>query len=628
MEEGTNIQLHQKKWSLQSDSTENGIIVIKNLLLALEVNVNDIKIQEILMQDPDYPSILSLSSALDFLKIGNMTVKLDENDLNEIPLPAIAHMIVDTADDSKSDKHIGHFVTLIKVEKDHITYIDPEKGICEQSKDEFISKWSGIVLLVEVNATSGDPNFKKEMHEKKIGLLKKIFICGGISTVFLLFITLGIYKITWQMFPILLVKSIGALLSIVLISYKLQKDATLINKICNLSKKNQNSNSDCVQGVLNSPAAKLWDTVHMAEVGLLYFISTLSMLSFALFLTEPATILFTVAIINILALPYTLFSFYYQGIVLKKWCKLCVVVQIVVWIEFISFLFIWKSQNIQFTVENIVILFICLILPVVLWMIVRSKISAEKELLQLKKIKMNFETNPMVLEGILKNSMSVNNIVFNNEIFLGDPKAKNNLILYTDPFCKFCKEAHQELELVLHRLLKDTKIIFRFTQETAIEVQKELKKMNEYFNSIPQSDKKHFTKKYGKPNTWEKQILDQSNKIELKNNITKSLFAISQSESQEVLRTAIHQLFDIEGISKNKYNKWMKSYGNFDIPMTNNCLEYFNQVYTWSLSENLISTPTLVINGKKLDNAIDLLKGIDHYLKHIENKDTSLENII
>ena len=85
--------------------------------------------------------------------------------------------------------------------------------------------------------------------------------------------------------------------------------------------------TDC-NNILESDAAKIGGVLSWSEVGLGYFISNITLL-----ICYPSLISY-LSIINICALPYTLWSVWYQYKIAKQWCVLCLLVQLLLWVLF------------------------------------------------------------------------------------------------------------------------------------------------------------------------------------------------------------------------------------------------------------------------------------------------------
>src|SRR5204862_7152105 len=83
--------------------------------------------------------------------------------------------------------------------------------------------------------------------------------------------------------------------------------------------------------VLSSPAAKLFGWIPLSDIGLVYFAGSITALATSALSNDGA--LRVLAAFNLAALPYMIFSIYYQAFRLRRWCVLCVAVQIVLWLE-------------------------------------------------------------------------------------------------------------------------------------------------------------------------------------------------------------------------------------------------------------------------------------------------------
>ncbi len=104
----------------------NPVTATINLLESLKVKVTGSTVSEALLNHPDYPSLLSVSDALNRWQVENMAVKTEKEKLDELPLPFIAH----------SDENGGTFTTVTKITSDAVEYTKPSAGggsnICYQ----------------------------------------------------------------------------------------------------------------------------------------------------------------------------------------------------------------------------------------------------------------------------------------------------------------------------------------------------------------------------------------------------------------------------------------------------------------------------------------------------------------
>ena len=122
----------------------------------------------------------------------------------------------------------------------------------------------------------------------------------------------------------------GIFICRLLVLQQLKIHSNYADKICSLFSK-----SDC-NNVLESEAAKLWGVFGWSEIGLGYFVSSVLLV---LFVPKTISIL---ALINIIALPYSFWSVWYQKVKARQWCPLCLIVQVFFTVEYFYFqLNIW-----------------------------------------------------------------------------------------------------------------------------------------------------------------------------------------------------------------------------------------------------------------------------------------------
>lgn len=97
---------------------ENPVNATIALLHSLGVKVTNTTINERLINHPDYPSLLSVSDALNRWQVENMAVKVEKEKIEELPLPFLAH----------STENGGTFTTVTKITADVVEYAKPFAG--------------------------------------------------------------------------------------------------------------------------------------------------------------------------------------------------------------------------------------------------------------------------------------------------------------------------------------------------------------------------------------------------------------------------------------------------------------------------------------------------------------------
>lgn len=123
------------------------------------------KIRQLCHTDTRGTNVLGLVQGLEQMGFNAKGVKGGTDALPEIPLPAIAHVIV------KDQLH--HFVVIYKVSKEKIHFMDPAFGkIEEYSIEEFSKIWTGVLILMETNAYFEQKNEKTSIYKRFYNLIQ------------------------------------------------------------------------------------------------------------------------------------------------------------------------------------------------------------------------------------------------------------------------------------------------------------------------------------------------------------------------------------------------------------------------------------------------------------------------
>lgn len=163
--------------------------------------------------------------------------------------------------------------------------------------------------------------------------------------------------------PIILYKTMGLASSIFLVLGELGHK--IFDRVCI-----RGDHLDC-HAVMNSPAAKLAGKVPMADLGVFYFSGGIILIAISVINPYFFDQIFLLSVLNLAALPYTFFSVIYQGLVIKKWCPLCLIVQLTFWLEFFHFYSFLTAGIPRFRIEDFLPPIWSFGLPVILWLLFR-----------------------------------------------------------------------------------------------------------------------------------------------------------------------------------------------------------------------------------------------------------------
>lgn len=365
---------------------EPTVKVIITYLKLLNVKVNDVTVEETLNNHPEWPGLLCVSDSLKKWHVPNGVGKINVSKIDKLPVPFIAY-----TNDREAPLAIITEITETTVQVFKKEY----SKIITESRETFIKMWSGIYLIAEPNENSGETNYA---ITKRNLLVKFLMPSVAIISIVIFFVLLlkriintnfisDIDKIIsiYVQFVILIV---GIVVTSLLLWYEIDKNNPILQKVCGGITK-----GDC-NAILTSKQAKVFSWLSWSEVGFFYFTGSLLTLFFA-----DSAIINSMQLllgINILALPYTIFSVYYQWHVAKQWCLLCLIVQGVLILSAINLVlggFFFNPLNLS--LPFIVKMFLSYLLPTFIWYSLKPYIlslqAAKKTKREYLRIKFNDE---------------------------------------------------------------------------------------------------------------------------------------------------------------------------------------------------------------------------------------------
>src|SRR5690606_31478135 len=214
--------------------------------------------------------------------------------------------------------------------------------------------------------------------------------------------------------------------------------------------------------VLNSKYGKILNgNLSLGLIGFSYFFGTLALLLINSFSNSSIT---SLAYLSFASLPIVAISAYYQGLVIKQWCKFCIVVQAVLLLEaVIAFLGGFHLTEMEPT--SISLLVALLIMPIPIWNWLKPFLEKEKEVNLYKRGLQKIKNNPDVFMGLLQKSRKIETDVEGLGISLRNDTARYDVIKVCNPYCGPCANAHPLLDELYQKGLINLQIIFTASVE-------------------------------------------------------------------------------------------------------------------------------------------------------------------
>jgi len=229
------------------------------------------------------------------------------------------------------------------------------------------------------------------------------------------------------------------------------------DKICSLFSK-----SDC-NNVLESEAAKLWGFFGWSEIGLGYFSANVILLLFF-----PQSI-YILALMNILTLPYSFWSVWYQKVKARQWCPLCLIVQVLLWLIFIVNCISGYIQipPINYSIIHLFyysIFVVCIFaVSIFSFNLLIPIISRGKGLEQTRQEINSIKANEDVFKALLKEQPVYEVSKEDSQILFGNPEAGLMVTILTNPFCNPCARMHKRIEKLMQETNRNICVQYLFS---------------------------------------------------------------------------------------------------------------------------------------------------------------------
>ena len=411
---------------------KNALEAVEYLLRETKVKVSSTGLKDDLVMHPDFPSIAAISDALSEWQVPNMATRIHAMQLREIPLPSMVYLNLNG----------GMFAPLKSVTADTVEWLDTQRGWQKEPIFAFEQKWNGITLLLEPGEKSGEPKYSENISAQFAADFRIPFLIIGT-----LICLLTIFAFNWNQFQLfgsnfelmLGVKIAGTIVGSLLLWQSLDADNPFLQNICHLS-----NGTNC-NSILQSKSSKITALLSWAEVGFIYFTGGLFALLFALMIPN-ASILNYLAILTLAAVPYTVYSIWYQRFVAKEWCVLCLLVQVLLWSETAIILIFSNEYNWVWDLRMLPILMLAFLIPILLWVAIKKPLTEAAQLFDVQRELQSVKFNESYIRATLINQPQMPPIFEDmRTASIGNLNAPHVLTIVTNPLCGPCARLHSQI---------------------------------------------------------------------------------------------------------------------------------------------------------------------------------------
>jgi len=156
--------------------------------------------------------------------------------------------------------------------------------------------------------------------------------------------------------------------------------------------------------------------------------------------------------LNVAALPYTIFSIYYQAKVARHWCVMCLAVQLLLILQFVvallgGFHTVTFFTSISFSLFPVLFFSFCVPFLIVSLLVPALRKAKEGTISRndLKRLK----HNSSIFNALLEKEKMVSEPTEGLGITVGNPNARHHLIKVCSPYCGPCSKAHPLIDELL-----------------------------------------------------------------------------------------------------------------------------------------------------------------------------------
>jgi len=472
---------------------------------------------------PDFPSLLAISDTLHFFSVENGALAVEFSEIDLLPDRFIAILKENTLSQS----------FYIERREERFFYTSGNKPV-EISKTELETRWQGIILLVE----KSDVVVEKPV-QKANSILYTVLILAFLVGLFVM-------KADFQSKLFIVFPLIGLLFSIATLKDLLGTKSKLLNDFCNIT-----ASTSCTS-VIGSEKWKLFKYINFSDLSTVFFATQFAGTFLFLFSGNAEHFYFIQQVLLLGSIPVIFISLYFQKFVEKKWCPICLAIMVVIIAEIIYLRVTMPGSAVSIT-SMAVFAFLFLFISAV-WSAFKKNLLKLKELKEFQFRANRFIRNYEIFKNILVSNQK--NELAHSPIILGNRDSSTEIAIITNPFCGYCKEAHEILDEILHRYHDKIKIKIL---------------INADFDNIGENEKK----------------------------VYRSLMSIYLDKGERAFLEALSNWF-----SNPNLEEWLKNH-NYRIFDTEKIDAFYSVQHQWCIENNAFHTPSLYINGYRYPKSYD-----------------------
>lgn len=266
------------------------------------------------------------------------------------------------------------------------------------------------------------------------------------------------------MLILILVLAVGGIYTCRLIILHLQhRDSPLGAKLCSTSGK-----FNCDK-VLRSGLGKISKNIHLADIGLAYFISQSLFIILESINGRIASCTEIITIPCLLAFAISCFFLGYQAFLIRSWCKMCLIITGLVWLQQLVLIMGYVLRNNiskdyfsegTFGQDHLpsLMMFAASLAMASTWFFIKKLMAAAGEVEVTKRKILLFKKNANIFRAALKTQRTIDTTLWEDDFLLGARNASTQLVVALNPYCPPCAREYREV-LQLLQLFPDAIVV-------------------------------------------------------------------------------------------------------------------------------------------------------------------------
>jgi len=162
----------------------------------------------------------------------------------------------------------------------------------------------------------------------------------------------------------------------------------------------------------------------------------------------------SVILINILTLPFTFWSVWYQWSKAKQWCVLCLIILVLLWSIFIVnciFGYLCIPELSYQVLLNLIVTGCCYFVLILGINLLILNLNTEKTTQSLRQSMNGMKADESVFSLLLKKQPFFETNDCNSVIRFGNPNSKIQITVFSNPYCNPCAMMHKKIDDLLKK---------------------------------------------------------------------------------------------------------------------------------------------------------------------------------